>query len=192
MKELENGKLISTMSNSDIKIWIKKDNTLNCEFSIKNGGESYDILEIRKNEIVALSRTNMNFYDLNKRDKIYSISGFESFNLNPGKKFCKASDKLLLVCGNKNIFLVDYLTYQLICKIQCEYIIGIYKLSKSFIFYGQTNGDIKQWKCNRKYIKLYSYKKAAHNNFSIMTIFILNNKILSGDSEGNIQFWEFK
>ena len=49
MKELENGKLISTMSNSDIKIWIKKDNTLNCEFSIKNGGESYDILEISIN-----------------------------------------------------------------------------------------------------------------------------------------------
>ena len=35
MKELENGKLISTMSNSDIKIWIKKNNTLEYEFSLR-------------------------------------------------------------------------------------------------------------------------------------------------------------
>lgn len=71
---------------------------------MKNGGESYDILEIKKNEVVALSGNNINFYDLNKRDKICSISGFESFNLNPGKKFCKANEQLLLVCGNKNFF----------------------------------------------------------------------------------------
>ena len=47
MKELENGKLISTMSNYDIKIWIKNNNTLEYEFSLKNNSESYDILEIR-------------------------------------------------------------------------------------------------------------------------------------------------
>lgn len=90
--------------NSDIKVWIKKNNNLECEFTLKNGGESYDILEIKKNEVVALSGNNINFYDLNKRDKICSISGFESFNLNPGKKFCKANEQLLLVCGNKNFF----------------------------------------------------------------------------------------
>ena len=28
IKELENGKLVSTMSNSDIKVWIKNNNTL--------------------------------------------------------------------------------------------------------------------------------------------------------------------
>ena len=148
MKELENGKLISTMDNSDIKIWIKKNNTLECEFSLKNGGVSYDFLEIRKNEVVALSGNNINFYDLNKRDKICSISGFESFNLNPGKKFCKAKDELILVCGTNNIFLVDYLAHQLISKIECEGIIGLYKLSNNFIFSGQNNGDIKEWKCN--------------------------------------------
>ena len=103
MKELQSGKLISSMSNYDIKVWIKKNDTLECEFIIPNGGESYDILEIRKNEVVALSSTNVNFYDLNKRDKIYSISGFESFNLNPGRKFCKANDELLLVCGTNTL-----------------------------------------------------------------------------------------
>ena len=97
MKELQSGKLISSMSNYDIKVWIKKNDTLECEFIIPNGGESYDILEIRKNEVVALSSTNVNFYDLSKRDKIHSISGFESFNLNPGRKFCKANGELLLV-----------------------------------------------------------------------------------------------
>ena len=104
MKELENGKLISTMNNSDIKIWIKKNNTLECEFSLKNSNVSYDILEIRKNEVVAFSGNNINFYDLNKKDKIFSLSGFESVYLNPGKKFCKANDELLLVCGYNNIF----------------------------------------------------------------------------------------
>ena len=73
----------------------KKNNNLECEFIIPNGGESYDILEIRKNEVVALSSTNVNFYDLNKRDKLYSISGFESFNGNIGRKFCKANNKLI-------------------------------------------------------------------------------------------------
>ena len=60
MKELQSGKLISSMSNYDIKVWIKKNDTLECEFIIPNGGESYDILEIRKNEVVALSSTNVN------------------------------------------------------------------------------------------------------------------------------------
>ena len=31
-------------------------NTLECEFTLNNGGESYDILEIRKNEVVALDK----------------------------------------------------------------------------------------------------------------------------------------
>ena len=191
MKELENGKLISTMDNSDIKIWIKNNNTLECEFSLKNGGESYDILEIRKNEVVVLSGNDLNFYDLNKRDKISSISGFESFNLNPGKKFCNANDELLLVCGTNNIFLVDHLAHQLISKIECKSIIGLYKLSNNFIFSGQTNGDIRQWQYNGRDIKLYSYKKAAHNE-NIMSIFRLNNVIISGGSAGNIKFWEMK
>ena len=191
MKELENGKLISTMNNSDIKIWIKKNNTLECEYSLKNGGESYDILEIKKNEVVALSGNNINFFDLNKRDKIYSISGFESFNLNPGKKFCKANDELLLVCGTNNIFLVDYQAHQLISKLECEGIIGLYKISNNYIFSGQNNGDIKQWQSNGREIKLYSYKKAAHNSY-VMSIFNLGNLMISGDNEGSIKLWEFK
>ncbi len=48
MKELENGKLISTMSNGDIKIWNKNNNTIECEFTLKNGAQSFDILEIKK------------------------------------------------------------------------------------------------------------------------------------------------
>ena len=191
IKELKNGKLISTMDNSDIKVWIKKDNTLECEFTLKNGGESYDILEVRKNEVVALSGNNINFYDINKRDKINSISGFESFYGNPGKKFCLANDELLLVCGCKNIFLVDYKAYQLINKIGCEYIITLYKISDNFIFSGQNNGDIRQWQCNGRDIKLYSYKKSAHNTH-IYSIFYLNKIIYSGDGYGNIKFWELE
>ena len=108
MKELKNGKLISTMYNSEIKVWIKKDNTLKCEFTLKNGKQSFDILEVRKNEVVALSRININFYDLDKRKKINTISGFEPFNLNSGKKFCVANEEILFVCGTQNIFLVNY------------------------------------------------------------------------------------
>ena len=37
MKELENGKLVSTMSDSNIKVCIKKNNTIECEFSLNNG-----------------------------------------------------------------------------------------------------------------------------------------------------------
>jgi len=50
---------------------------------------------------------------LNKRDKITSIPGFESFHGNPGRKFCKVNEELLLVCGSQNIFLVDLKPYQL-------------------------------------------------------------------------------
>ena len=191
MKELENGKLISTMSNSDIKVWIKRNNTLECEFTIKNGGESCDILEIKKNEVVALSGNNINFYDLNKRDKINGISGFESDYLNPGKKFCKANDELLLVCGSNNIFLVDYQAYQLISKINCEYIVSLYKLSNNFVLSGQYNGDIKQWQCSGRDTKLFSYKNGAMSS-AVMSIFKLNNIIISGDRNGEFKFWEFK
>ena len=174
MKELKNGKLISTMDNSEIKVWIKKDNTLESEFTLKNGGESYDILEVRKNEVVALSGNNINFYDLNKRDKINSISGFESFIGNVGKKFCLANDELLLVCGCNNIFLVDYKAYQLINKISCEGIKTLYKLTNNFILSGQENGDIRQWQCNGRDTKLFSYKKEAQNS-KVNSIFNLNN-----------------
>ena len=190
MKELQSGKLISSMSNYDIKVWIKKNNTLECEFIIPNGGESYDILEIRKNEVVALSSTNVNFYDLNKRDKIYSISGFESFYGNYGTKFCKANDELLLVCGTNNIFLVDIKSYQLISKIECEKIATLYKISNDFILSGQSNGDIKQWQCIGRETKLSSYKNKGNN--SPVTAFLkLNEIILSGDKAGNIKFWGY-
>ena len=190
MKELQSGKLISSMSNYDIKVWIKKNDTLECEFIIPNGGESYDILEIRKNEVVALSSTNVNFYDLNKRDKIYSISGFESFNLNLGRKFCKANDELLLVCGSNNIFLVDIKSYQIISNIECCYIEILYKVSNDFILSGQSNGDIKQWQCIGRETKLSSYKNKGNN--SHVTAFLkLNEIILSGDGAGNIKIWGY-
>ena len=190
MKELQSGKLISSMSNYDIKVWIKKNDTLECEFIIPNGGESYDILEIRKNEVVALSSTNVNFYDLTKRDKIHSISGFESFNLNPGRKFCKTNDELLLVCGYNNIFLVDIKSYQLISKIECKKIVTLYKISNDFILSGQSIGDIKQWQCIGRETKLSSYKNKGHN--SDVTAFLkLNEIILSGDGDGNIKIWGY-
>ena len=190
MKELQSGKLISSMINYDIKVWIKKNDTLECEFIIPNGGESYDILEIRKNEVVALSSTNVNFYDLNKRDKIYSISGFESFNLNPGRKFCKANDELLLVCGYNNIFLVDIKSYQLISKIECKKIVTLYKISNDFILSGQSIGDIKQWQCIGRETKLSSYKNKG-NNSDVTAFLKLNEIILSGDGAGNIKFWGY-
>ena len=190
MKELQSGKLISSMSNYDIKVWIKKNDTLECEFIIPNGGESYDILEIRKNEVVALSSTNVNFYDLSKRDKIHSISGFESFNLNPGRKFCKANDELLLVCGYNNIFLVDIKSYQLISKIECEKIATLYKISNDFILSGQSIGDIKQWQCIGRETKLSSYKNKG-NNSDVTAFLKLNEIILSGDGAGNIKIWGY-
>ena len=179
------------MSNSEIKVWIKKDNTLESEFTLKNGGESYDILEVRNNEVVALSGNNINFYDLNKRDKINSISGFESFNKNVGKKFCLVNDELLLVCGCNNIFLVDYKAYQLINKISCEGIKTLYKLTNNFILSGQENGDIRQWQCNGRDTKLFSYKKEAQNS-KVDSIFNLNNILFSGDYNGYIKIWELK
>ena len=181
----------SSVSDSNIKVWIKKNNTIECEFSLNNGGESYDILEIKNNEVVALSGNNLNFYDLNKRDKIHSLSGFESFNLNPGRKFCKANDKLLIVCGSNNLFLVDIQSYQLIKTINCESIVSIYKVADNLVLSGQLNGDIKQWECNGKDIKLYSYKNKAHQG-NIMGILKINNFIISGSSEGEMKFWEFK
>ena len=179
------------MSNSDIKVWIKRNNTLECEFIIKNGAESHDILEIKKDEVVALSANNINFYDLNKRDKTHSISDFESFYLNPGKKFCKANDELLLVCGKNNIFLVDYQAYQLINKIDCQNTVTLYKLSSNFVLSGQENGDIKQWQCNGRDIKLFSYKKGDISS-TVTSIFKLNNIIILGNKNGELKFFEFQ
>ena len=83
-----------------------------------------------------MSGNNINFYDLNKRDKIKSLSGFESFNWNIGRKFCKSNDELLLVCGSNNLFLVDFQAYQLLSKIECNSIITSYKLSNDYILSG--------------------------------------------------------
>ena len=187
MKELNSGKLISTMDNSEIKVWIKKNNTLECEFKINNGGESCDILEIKKDEVVTLSGNNINFYDLNKRDKIHSISGFESFYGNPGRKFCIANEELLLVCGSSFIFLVDCQAYQLISKIECKYICSLYQISNNFVLSGH-NGFINQWQCNGRDVKLYSYKNQIDSG-NVFAIFQLDNTIISGSSEGVMKFW---
>ena len=192
MKELESGKLISTMDDSNIKVWMKKNDTLECEFVMSNEGVSFDILEIRKNEVVALSKTNINFYDLNKRNKINSISGFESWSLNPGRKFCKANDELLLVCGTNNIFLVDIKSYQLISKTECQNIVTLYKISNDFILSGHRNGDIKQWQCIGRDTKLFSFKDKGHPSNAVTSFLKFNGIILSGDDAGNIKFWEFQ
>ena len=141
--------------------------------------------------MVALSGNNINFFDLNKRDKIFSISGFESFYLNPGRKFCKVNEELLLVCGNNNLFLVDLKAYQLINKIGCSNIVTLYKISNEFILSGQGNGDIKQWKCNGRETKLFSYKNGGHPS-GLCSIFKLNNILISGGFQGDIKVWEFK
>lgn len=87
--------------------------------------------------------------------------------------------------------MVYSLAYQLIGKIECEGIISLYKLSNNHVFSGQDNGDIKQWQCNGREVKLFSYKKKAHDSY-IMTIFKFNKIFISGDGGGNIKFWELK
>ena len=135
-----------------------------------------------------MSGKNINFYDLNKRDKINSISGFETFHVNPGKKFCKVNDELLIVCGNTNIFLVDCQACQLISKINCGYIYTLYKIDTNFVFSGHENGNIKQWQCNGRDTKLFSYKNGTDKSAAI-SLFKLNNFIISEDSNGEFKFW---
>ena len=134
-----------------------------------------------------MSGNNINFYDLNKRDKIHSISGFESFYGNPGRKFCIANEELLLVCGSSFIFLVDCQAYQLISKIECKYICSLYQISNNFVLSGH-DGYIKQWQCNGRDVKLYSYKNQIDSD-RVFAIFKLNNTIISGSSEGVMKFW---
>ena len=126
---------------------------------------------------------------MDKRDNIHSISGFESFNLNPGKKFCKMNDELLLVCGTNNLFLVDIKAYQLINTIECDNIITLYKISDKYVLSGHDNGLIKQWECNGRDTKLFSYKSSAHASNYVTTIFKIDDLIISGDSSGYIKLW---
>jgi len=86
-------------------------------------------------------------------------------------------------------FLVDLKSYQLINKIQCPYITTLYKISNEFVFSGQQNGDIKQWKCNGRDSILFSYKNEGHPS-EIWSFFELNNIIFSGGQKGDIKFWE--
>ncbi len=111
MKELENGNLISAMSDGNIKVWKFVNNEIKCEFSLNNEIISNDILEIQKNIVVVHGFTQIYFFDLNKRERIKSISGFEFNSYNVGKKFCKVNDELLLIYGKKNLYIVDILSY---------------------------------------------------------------------------------
>ena len=98
---------------------------------------------------------------------------------------------MLLVCGSKNIFLVDILAYQLLNKIECQSIVTLYKVSNNFVFSGQSNGDIKQWDCVGRDVKLYSYKNQGHSP-SVVAIFRFNDIIVSGGRGGDLKFWEYK
>ena len=72
------------------------------------------------------------------------------------------NDELLLVCGTNNLFLVDIKAYQLINKIGCDDVITLYKISDKYVLSGHDNGLIKQWECNGRDTKLFSYKSSAH------------------------------
>ena len=87
--------------------------------------------------------------------------------------------------------MVDILAYQLINKIECQFIVTLYKVSNNFVFSGQSNGDIKQWDCVGRDVKLYSYKNQGHSP-SVVAIFRFNDIIVSGGSGGDLKFWEYK
>ena len=189
--ELKNGNLITFSHDSSFKIWKWNKNYENIK-TIKDLNELSDGLEIKENELLYAVKTkpqSLVFFDLNRYEKIKTINNLKLYINGVGFRIIKLTDDEIFVTGDKKIYLIDTIYYQILHDIDCDSCCySILKLNYNLFLVGDESGSITQYKINDKKIIKESMKNEIHEKW-ISSIVMLDNIIITA---GNnlIKFWK--
>ena len=194
--ELTNENLITFSIDCSFKVWnINSNNNMYEKINeFKDTNYLSDGLEIKDNEILYSIATNPNslvFFNLNKNEKIKTISKLNLSIWNVGSRIIKINDDEIIVAGDKKIYLININNYNILNEINSDNCnICILKLSNNLFLTGDDNGTITQYKTENKHFIKVSYKNKSHENY-IYSMTILKDMIISGGKNSNkIKIWK--
>ena len=194
--EIDN-KIISCSSDQTMKIWeIKNSNYICIKSIIINEGEylgKSDIFKINENELVSISHGSkyIKFWDIkNSFNEITKIeSNSESFN-----SICMINNNILILGGDKSLFIIDIITHQKINIIEIGYkIISMIALSNENILIGckgkKGKHSLRQYKYVDKELLEGNCNEEAHNNEISGLIELKDGVIVSSSYDTTVKFW---
>ena len=190
IKELKNNKLISVSDSYEIFIWdFNKNENYFIEFILKDEDEIWDFLEIKFNIIVVdiCDQNIINFWDLNKKQKIKTIDSIEIFG-NYGNKFSLLNENILLY-GSDSIYVIDIINYKIINNFSTDFYSNSLLVLNNNIFSVHNNGNIYQWKFENNKLIIVNEKIKAHQNKILNIIKYNENILITSDSQGLIKIW---
>lgn len=190
IKELKNNKLISVSDSYEIFIWdFNKNENYFIEFILKDEDEIWDFLEIKFNIIVVdiCDQNIINFWDLNKKQKIKTIDSIEIFG-NYGNKFSLLNENILLY-GSDSIYVIDIINYKIINNFSTDFYSNSLLVLNNNIFSVHNNGNIYQWKFENNKLIIVNEIIKAHQNKILNIIKYNENILITSDSQGLIKIW---
>lgn len=190
--QLKNENLISISQDETIKFWKKYEEKYIHIDSIHDKIFFQDIIEINNNEI-AVSSSKLEliiFYEIENKKEIFRINSIKCYFWNNILK--KLNNKILLVGGYDEFYIIDYLEHKLKIKINnnnCD-VTSILILNENDFLIGDFFGNIKKFKYKNNKCELIYDKQNAHFN-EIYSMINFNNKFLFTCSEDYyIKIWK--
>ena len=190
--QLKNENLISISQDETIKFWKKYEEKYIHIDSIHDKIFFQDIIEINNNEI-AVSSSKLEliiFYEIGNKKEIFRINSIKCYFWNNILK--KLNNKILLVGGYDEFYIIDYLEHKLKIKINnnnCD-VTSILILNENDFLIGDFFGNIKKFKYKNNQCELIYDKQNAHFN-EIYSMINFNNKFLFTCSEDYyIKIWK--
>jgi WD40 repeat protein len=190
--QLKNENLISVSQDETIKFWKKYEEKYIHIDSIHDKIFFQDIIEINNNEI-AVSSSKLEliiFYEIEKKKEIFRINSIKCYFWNNILK--KLNNKILLVGGYDEFYIIDYLEHKLKIKINnnnCD-VTSILILNENDFLIGDFFGNIKKFQYKNNQCELIYDKQNAHFN-EIYSMINFNNKFLFTCSEDYyIKIWK--
>jgi hypothetical protein len=151
-------------------------NTNDYDLIIKKNYIFYDAIQINNEEIVGKSSNSLIFLNINNKEKIGEIQNVKCNTSN--NSLCLIENKILGVCGQKNIYLIDLINKQITINIETnQNYNNIIKLFNGTIIIKDENGILYEYQYLNKNLYLLSEKKI----YGCITIYqIFNQQILAG------------
>ena len=190
--ELKNGKIASCSDDKTIKIWNFSDNNLILEktFDKYNTTGISNILELNNNIMVSCPDGNGSviFWNMNNSEIIAEI---KEINCN----FCwnelkKLSEKIIIVGGEENIYLISVEKYNILNKYNINS--GCYSICvflNGIILTGHENGYIRQYNLINDELKFIGEKKMHNDRIRVITL-LKDNFIFSGSEDNKINIYK--
>ena len=183
--QLKNNNFISLSWDNSFKLWTLNNitNIYKSIFVKKENNPLYNAIQTKENELLyeIPDSSTIIFFDLYKKEKITSLNNLNLINFFFGKRFEKLNDEEIILVGNKIIYLIDCINYQILNKFETNEInVCIIKIKNETFLSSDNNGIITQYIIkNRKFIKESMKNFKFENNINSMIF--TNNKLIIGE-----------